>query len=215
MIAACTNCPARYQLEDAKIPRKTIQVRCPACQGVFALDGTKANLVEESIPVTSAPDIPVSVETTSFAGDSNLGTSEFSTGANCQDIPSPMVKDPVPAASPEPAPSSPAVELEKPSSGAASLATLDEPAPEAGSHRRRRRCKEEMLARALVSDILVYNRETRDSSLAEGTLLEVLGGEIKKSWELYKEKVTPEVANSTTYFREALNDILADGESVF
>ena len=51
--------------------------------------------------------------------------------------------------------------------------------------------------------------------LAEGNLLEAVGGEIIKSWELYKEKVTPEVANSTTYFREALNEILADGESIF
>ena len=97
---------------------------------------------------------------------------------------------------------------------AAATVTADE---EAGSKPsgRRRKCKEEMLARALVSDILVYNRELRDSALADGTLLESLGGEIKKSWELYKEKVTPEVANSTNYFRDALNDILAEGESVF
>lgn len=72
-----------------------------------------------------------------------------------------------------------------------------------------------MLARALVSDILVYNRELRDKAMADGNLLEVLGGEIKKSWELYKEKVTPEVANSTNHFRDALNEILADGNKVF
>ena len=72
-----------------------------------------------------------------------------------------------------------------------------------------------MLARALVSDILVYNRDMRDSALAEGNLLETLGAEIKKSWELYKEKVTPEVANSTNHFRDALNEILAEGEKVF
>ena len=48
----------------------------------------------------------------------------------------------------------------------------------------------------------------RDQALAEGNLLEALGPEIKKSWELYKEKVTPEVANSSDHFRDALNDIL-------
>jgi len=80
---------------------------------------------------------------------------------------------------------------------------------------RRRRSKEEMLARALVSDILVYNRDLRDTAIKDGKLLEVLGGEIKKSWELYKEKVTPDVANSTNHFREALNEILAEGEKVF
>lgn len=72
-----------------------------------------------------------------------------------------------------------------------------------------------MLARALVSDILVYNREQRDAAIAEGNLVEAMGPEIKKSWELYKEKVTPEVANTNDYFREALNDILAEGNKVF
>jgi hypothetical protein len=43
----------------------------------------------------------------------------------------------------------------------------------------------------------------------------VLGEEIKKSWELYKEKVGADVANSTNYFKEALNEILADGQEVF
>ena len=51
--------------------------------------------------------------------------------------------------------------------------------------------------------------------LAEGNLHEALGAEIKKCWELYKEKVTPEVANNTNYFREALNEILAEGADVF
>ena len=72
-----------------------------------------------------------------------------------------------------------------------------------------------MLARALVSDIKVYNRDAYERALAEGNLLEALGPEIKKSWELYKDKVTPEVAGSTEYFRDALNEILAGGKQVF
>lgn len=75
--------------------------------------------------------------------------------------------------------------------------------------------KARRLARALVSDILVYNREKRDTALANGTLVRALGQEIKKSWELYKERVTPEVATSTNYFKEALNDILAEGQKIF
>ena len=92
---------------------------------------------------------------------------------------------------------------------------MDEPAPAPSTSRRRRRSKEEMLARALVSDIKVYNRELYDTAKAEGNMLEALGAEIKKSWELYKNKVTPEVANSTDHFRDALNEILAEGEKVF
>ncbi len=67
----------------------------------------------------------------------------------------------------------------------------------------------------LVSDILWYNRDKRDGALQDGTLMTTLGEEIKKSWELYKEKVGPELANSTNFFKEALNEFLADGQEVF
>jgi predicted Zn finger-like uncharacterized protein len=71
------------------------------------------------------------------------------------------------------------------------------------------------LARVLVSDILCYNQEKRDQALVDGNLMTVLGEEIKKSWDLYKEKVGSDVASSTNYFKEALNEILADGQKVF
>lgn len=71
------------------------------------------------------------------------------------------------------------------------------------------------LARVLVSDILCYNQNRRDRALVEGNLMEALSDEIKKSWELYKDKVGADVANSTDFFKEALNEILADGQKVF
>ena len=71
------------------------------------------------------------------------------------------------------------------------------------------------LARVLVSDILCYNQDKRDKALQDGTLMTALGGEIKKSWELYKDKIGSDLANSTNYFKEALNEILADGQEVF
>ena len=62
---------------------------------------------------------------------------------------------------------------------------------------------------------MVYNRDLYDQAKAEDNLLEALGAEIKKSWELYKEKVGEDVANDSDHFRNALNDILADGEKIF
>jgi predicted Zn finger-like uncharacterized protein len=92
-------------------------------------------------------------------------------------------------------------------------------APQAPARPRRRGGSKEdrakRLARVLVSDILCYNREKRDQALQDGTLMATLSEEIKKSWELYKEKVGPEVAQSTNHFKEALNEILADGQEVF
>jgi hypothetical protein len=73
----------------------------------------------------------------------------------------------------------------------------------------------ERLARALVSDIVAYNPDRRDRSLAEGTLRTEFRDEILKSWEEYVAQVGDAVARSTPFFRDALNKILAQGQQVF
>ena len=71
------------------------------------------------------------------------------------------------------------------------------------------------LARALVSDIKVYNPEKWEQSRQEGGLRKDFRDEILKSWEEYVEQVGEQMAKKTPYFRDALNDILAGGERVF
>lgn len=71
------------------------------------------------------------------------------------------------------------------------------------------------LARALVSDIVVYNKERWESSRSEGTLRTEFRDEILKSWDEYVEQVGEEMAKKTPYFRDALNAILAEGQRVF
>ena len=75
--------------------------------------------------------------------------------------------------------------------------------------------KARRLARALISDMIVYQPEKRQQALDSGNLKEVFEGEIKKSWEEYVVQVGEEIANSTPYFTEALNEILAGGQPVF
>ena len=96
----------------------------------------------------------------------------------------------------------------------------EEALPEAAPRKKRKgkptkEDRAKRLARVLVSDILWYNRDKRDQALQEGTLMSALSDEIKKSWELYKDKVGSEVADSTNFFKEALNEILADGQEIF
>jgi predicted Zn finger-like uncharacterized protein len=98
---------------------------------------------------------------------------------------------------------------------AAAVATTPRPAGARGSAARSPEDRARRLARVLVSDILCYHREKRDQALLDGNLMTALGDEIKKSWELYKQKVGPEVANSTDFFKQALNEILADGQKLF
>jgi hypothetical protein len=71
------------------------------------------------------------------------------------------------------------------------------------------------LARALVSDIVVYHPERRDRSRREGTLRQEFREEIRKSWEEYVSQVGTDFARETPFFRDALNEILAGGERVF
>ena len=47
------------------------------------------------------------------------------------------------------------------------------------------------------------------------SMLQLFDEEIRKSWEEYAEQVGKDVADSTPYFKEALNEILAGGRQIF
>ena len=122
-----------------------------------------------------------------------------------------------PARSPAPeAPRRAAAAPEAPAAGSTSPAPTGTPIPgglsaeDQSKHEKARR-----LARVLASDIAIYNRDKRDRGIREGNLVAMLGYEIKKSWEIYKERVGSEFANSTPYFRDALNEMLAEGKKIF
>ncbi|MGE5177429.1 MAG: zinc-ribbon domain-containing protein [Hyphomicrobiales bacterium] len=122
-----------------------------------------------------------------------------------------------PAAAPTPPPSaapSPATAAPAASTGVPLPAGT--PIPEGLSpEERQRHERARRLARVLASDIAIYNREKRDRGIQDGNLVAVLGYEIKKSWDIYKERVGAEFANATPYFRDALNEIVAEGKKVF
>jgi len=75
--------------------------------------------------------------------------------------------------------------------------------------------KARRLARALISDIVVYHPAKRADGIRDGTLKLLFEDEIKKCWEEYTDQVGLEMATSTGFFTEALNEILADGQPVF
>jgi predicted Zn finger-like uncharacterized protein len=69
------------------------------------------------------------------------------------------------------------------------------------------------LARALVSDILVYHRARRDAALAEERVLVEFASELGEAWETYKSQLGGG-DDYARHFREAVNEILAGGEDV-
>jgi hypothetical protein len=75
--------------------------------------------------------------------------------------------------------------------------------------------KARRLARALVSDLVVYHPEKRQQGLRDGTLPQLFKDEIEKSWQEYVEQVGADLAKTTPFWAEALNEILAGGNKVF
>jgi len=71
------------------------------------------------------------------------------------------------------------------------------------------------LARALVSDMVAYQPAKRADGLANGSLKQLFRDEIRKSYDEYVEQVGRDVAESTAFFQDALNEVLAEGKRVF
>jgi len=71
------------------------------------------------------------------------------------------------------------------------------------------------LARALVSDMATYHPAKKAEGQRDGTLKQLFEEEIRKSWEEYADQIGRDVAESTPHFRDALNEILADGRLIF
>lgn len=72
-------------------------------------------------------------------------------------------------------------------------------------------------ARALAESLLQGpgRRERRDRALGEGRLIVEFGRELREAWRLYVDKVGEDYARSSPAFRDAFNEILADGQPLF
>lgn len=191
MIVTCDGCKTKYLLSDEKVPSQGIRVRCPKCRNVWRL----MPAVDTSVFETAS--------TSGFMAEAPVVESQRSQWASMEQTVSALAGEraqPMAEEAPLPEERSQAV-------------TTESPVEDAESRKKRERSKR--LARVFVSDILVYNKDKRDKALASGDLMTALGPEIKKAWEAYKEKVGSAVVESTDYFRDALNEILADGRKVF
>jgi hypothetical protein len=70
-------------------------------------------------------------------------------------------------------------------------------------HERARR-----LARIIVGDLVLYNRDKIVEGIKNDTLFQVLGPELEKARKYYDKNVDPAVAAEIDYFNLALVDLL-------
>lgn len=215
MKVTCSACQAQYTIADEKVPQEGARVRCRKCQAVFTIRTRKEDPPE---PLPSAP--------AAGSGASADGPHGGPPPALRDPGPDPQALRPAPLPTippageplepprptPRPAPATGSGKGVSLSAGRASMSPIPEGLrpEERARHERARR-----LARVLASDIAIYNKDKCERGVRDGNLVAVLGYEIKKSWEVYKERVTPELANSTPYFRDALNEMLGEGKKIF
>ena len=64
------------------------------------------------------------------------------------------------------------------------------------------------IARAVVSDIALYNQKKVEDGLAADNLFDALRDEIEEGRTYYESRVDPEIAKSTNFFNQALVDVL-------
>jgi len=229
MKVVCSACGAQYTIADEKVPAAGARIRCRKCQAVFSIP---ARVAEGSAPA-SAPRAPAQVPASEPPASRPPAAARppaappAVTAPPAAHEPEAIRPAPLPTIPPageplEPPPPSharPAATQTVPPSGGVRLSEAQagiSPFPDGLSaeervkHERARR-----LARVLASDIAIYNKEKCLRGVRDGNLVAVLGYEIKKSWEVYKERVTADLANSTPYFRDALNEMLGEGKKIF
>jgi EAL domain-containing protein (putative c-di-GMP-specific phosphodiesterase class I) len=64
------------------------------------------------------------------------------------------------------------------------------------------------IARAVVSDIALYNAKKVEEGVRNDTLFDLLREEIEEGQGYYMSRVDPEIAKNTNYFNQALVDVL-------
>ena len=70
------------------------------------------------------------------------------------------------------------------------------------------------LARIIISDITLYNKQKIEDGLQKGDLLGVLKSELEEGRNLYRERVSEEILNSSNYLDEALREYIQKRKSV-
>lgn len=206
MNVTCPQCATVFRVDPAKVPERGVRARCSVCNGLIAV--RRPDVAAPAVP----PIVPVAPPTPPAMAAPARPAAEIRVDPP---LAPPIMSPVVPiAALPDEGPFGGEMFATPPAPPApppvAAVSRHGNPFLQQDPATRARR-----LARALVSDLVVYHPEKRQRGLNEGNLKELFAEEIRKSWEEYTEQVGDEIAGSTPYFTEALNEILAEGRTLF
>ena len=229
MNVRCPSCQTTFRVDPDRISASGVKARCARCSSVFKLE--RSGAISAAVAgVGSAAGVAAATP-----GIAQPPVAEPRVAAAAPPTPPrPVVMPPPPPPQPmapaatfvatPPAPP-PVTPIPRPASAAPPApAPVPTPAPAPAATAGVRRpsfrnqdpqARAQRIARALVSDIVAYNKDKLTTTLDAGTLRNEFREEIRKSWEEYVEQVGLDMAKSTPYFRDSLNEILAKGQKVF
>jgi hypothetical protein len=198
-------------VDPAKVPTTGVRARCSVCSGIIPVP---AGTARAHAPVAEAAAQPPVAPTGDLAR-TMARTGEF-TASGAMPWSAQASHPPVPAT--PSATSSPAVaeQVKGPEApGAAAGPASPGRKPINPFLNKDPNLRAKRLARALVSDIITYQPAKHAEGLRDGTIRDLFKDEIRKSYEEYTAQVGQQLAESTPYFQEALNEVLGGGKKIF
>lgn len=193
MNASCPQCKTVFRVDPRKVPPEGVRARCSVCGGVFEVLSEERSSAAPSAAPRPRP---------AYAPQEQPEPAREAGGSVAVETESPPEPATPHAITPEPEVS------EQPTAPVAARPVIRFGQEDPDTRARR-------LARALISDVAAYHPERQEKGLRQGRLKELFQDELKKSWQEYVDKVGLDLAKSTPYFRDALNEILAKGRRVF
>ncbi len=232
MIVICNSCQTKYNVDERKVPASGVRVKCHKCQNIILIKPLETVPVA---PAASAPKTPTPAPPVEAPPPSAPSAPEPSAPPETKPPRPTMPEMPAEPSVTKPAEDTPAPSPVKPSGldmqGTEYQPVRTEPptvtAPEIKPsismpsqegmndedkkwHQRANR-----LAKALASDLVLYNQSKVEEGLRNGTLVQLLGAEIRRSWEYYCQQIPKKIVDNTDYFKEQLNKIVGKGKEIF
>jgi len=225
MIIECPKCKKKYLVKEDEIPVGGGPVKCPNCGNIFTIyrepldielipyeikpEKTEEEAVYPEKPIEQPTETKAPPETVFEKTAPTIEKPETPTPTP----PSPPPQQEPPSPPPPPPTSSPSAMAEK-------LAAVfgikpDEFPSDWDEEKKKKHRDAKRLAHSLAKDILLYHKKEVEEGLRNNNIAQLLGEEIRKSWGFYKQKVPPDVQESSSYFKDALNEILGQGKKIF
>ncbi|HEX7319090.1 MAG TPA: zinc-ribbon domain-containing protein [bacterium] len=211
MVVECPSCKTRYNVDENKLPPAGVKVRCHKCQNIIIIKKPAPPPVVEPVAPAPVPPPPIPEPKTPEVVPPSIPEPAPKPEPPKPEIKAPIIETPAPA--PSPPDVTPPTFIHEP----VPVVVQPTPAP-AGQlsaedkkwHERAKR-----LAKALASDLVLYNQTKVEQGLRNGTLVQLLGSEIRRSWEYYCQQIPKHIVESTDYFKEQLNKVVGKGKELF